>query len=159
MTVLAIDPGPIESAFVCWDGEQIGGFGKVLNLALLNRLRDQVWGNAIPIVIEMIASYGMPVGKEVFETCAWIGRYTEAVEYNSQSPVVRLSRGDVKMHLCHSMKAKDSNIRQALIDRFGAPGTKKSPGLTYGLSGDTWAAFALAVTWWDRHGAAAGRVG
>ena len=34
-----------------------------------------------------------------------------------------------KMNLCGSMKAKDSNIRQALIDRFGEVGTKKNPRL------------------------------
>ena len=95
----------------------------------------------------MIACYGMAVGAEVFETCVWIGRYLE----KAQGDMSRIKRGEVKMHLCHSMKAKDSNIRQALIDRFGAPGTKKAPGLTFGLSGDMWAAFAVAVTYHDNN--------
>ena len=80
------------------------------------------------LVIEMIASYGMPVGKEVFETCVWIGRFKElAIIRNIK--VEYIYRKDEKMNLCQSMKAKDSNIRQALIDRFGIVGTKKNPRL------------------------------
>lgn len=154
MTVLAIDPGPAESAWVMWDGKQISAFGKHPSEELA--MHTNAGAECNHVVIEMVASYGMPVGREVFETCVWIGRFIEIYGDQRTSLMVR---GDVKMHLCHSMKAKDSNIRQSLIDRFGAPGTKKNPGLTYGLSGDTWAAFALAVTWWDRHGAALGRVG
>lgn len=75
------------------------------------------------MVIEMIASYGMPVGKEVFDTCVWIGRFVEA----SGMPTNYIYRKDEKMNICHSMRAKDSNIRQALIDRFGVVGTKKNP--------------------------------
>lgn len=75
------------------------------------------------IVIEMIASYGMPVGKEVFETCVWIGKFAQASNLNEEY----IYRKDEKMNICHSMKAKDSNIRQALIDRFGEVGTKKNP--------------------------------
>jgi hypothetical protein len=37
------------------------------------------------------------------------------------------------------------NVRQALLDKYGAPGTKKAPGLTYGISSHVWAAFALAT--------------
>jgi hypothetical protein len=64
----------------------------------------------------------MPVGAEVFETIYWSGRFAEAygVEHDA-----RITRIDVKMHLCHSPRAKDGNVRQALIDRFGKPGTKK----------------------------------
>lgn len=75
------------------------------------------------MVIEMIASYGMPVGKEVFDTCVWIGRFAET----SGMPTNYIYRKDEKMNICHSMRAKDSNIRQALIDRFGVVGTKKNP--------------------------------
>lgn len=80
------------------------------------------------LVIEMIASYGMPVGKEVFDTCVWIGRFKQiAIMRNIK--VEYIYRKDEKMNICHSMKAKDSNIRQALIDRFGEVGTKKNPRL------------------------------
>lgn len=80
------------------------------------------------VVIEMIASYGMPVGESVFQTCVWIGRFVQIADFY-QIPVRYVYRKDEKMNICHSMKAKDSNIRQALIDRFGPVGTKKNPRL------------------------------
>lgn len=80
------------------------------------------------LVIEMIASYGMPVGKEVFETCVWIGRFIQVGNIYQKSNSY-IYRKEEKMNLCHSMKAKDSNIRQALIDRFGPVGTKGNPRL------------------------------
>jgi hypothetical protein len=54
------------------------------------------------------------------------------------------------MNLCNSMKAKDSNIRQALIDRFGEVGVKKAPGWFYGFKKDVWAAYAVGVTYLDK---------
>lgn len=80
------------------------------------------------IVIEMIASYGMPVGESVFQTCVWIGRFVELGIFY-EKPTTYIYRKDEKMNICHSMKAKDSNIRQALIDRFGVVGTKNKPRL------------------------------
>ena len=59
-------------------------------------------------------------------------------------------RRDVKLHVCQSPRAKDANVRQALLDRFGPPGTKKAPGTTYGITKDTWQALAVAVTWDDK---------
>lgn len=115
MRILAIDPGSEKSAWVdlvdgapyafnLWDNDYL-----VSGLALRhNKHQDH-------LVIEMVACYGMPVGAEVFETCVWIGRFIEA--YEGQYSLVY--RKDVKIHLCGSMRAKDSNIRQALIDRFG----------------------------------------
>ena len=144
MELLAIDPGPVESAFVRWTGDgSLLEFGKIPNKEML-RLLNGCASYVVP-VCEMIASYGMPVGAEVFETCVWIGRFAQA----AQTKMHRITRGKVKMHLCQSMRAKDSNIRQAIIDRLGPPGTKKAPGTTYGTSGDVWAALAVALAFAD----------
>lgn len=147
MTICAIDPGDKVSAFVVYDGSTILDKGMLPNDELI--LCD--WCVDL-IAIEMIASYGMAVGANVFETCVWVGRFMQA--FQRFAPIVRVKRGDVKMHLCQSMRAKDANVRQALIDRFGAPGTKKAPGITYGVSKDVWAALAVAVTVFERDVAA-----
>lgn len=143
--LLAIDPGTIESAYIVRDGHATIEAGKISNDAMLM----YCWGfrpTGGECCIEMIASYGMPVGAEVFETCVWIGRFLEAV---GPEHCHRLPRLKVKLHLCGSARAKDGNIRQAIIDRLGPPGTKKQPGGTYGISGDVWAALALALAWED----------
>ena len=145
MKVFAIDPGPVESAFVIWDGSKILDKGKVPSERILPLLG--IHERECRFVCEMIACYGMAVGAEVFETCVWIGRYLEKLQGNME----RIKRLECKMHLCHSARANDSNIRQALIDRLGAPGTKKQPGITFGVTKDIWAALAVAVTFFDQH--------
>ena len=100
--------------------------------------------------IEMIASYGMPVGAEVFETCCWIGRF-EQVLYGETQRVQRVFRREVKLELCNTNRATDANVRQALIDLYGpgkraAVGLKASPGPLYGFKKDMWAALGVAVT-------------
>lgn len=141
MRILAIDPGNTESAYVLMENYKPIEFGKIPNDELLKRCKHYDYKKAI---IEMVASYGMAVGKEVFETCVWIGRFsqiTEDFEY--------IYRKDVKMNLCGQTRAKDSNIRQALIDRFGVVGTKREPGHFYGFKADIWAAYAVGVTYLD----------
>ncbi len=147
MNILAIDPGPIKSAYVLWDGKSITGHGILDNVQLKSEIISGRSGEEY-LVIEMIASYGMPAGKSLFETCLWIGRFLEAWE-NFEGEAKLIYRKDVKMHFCNSMRAKDSNIRQALIDRFGKPGTKKSPGKLYGIKKDEWSALALAIYFAD----------
>jgi hypothetical protein len=92
----------------------------------------------------MVASYGMPVGREVFETCVWIGRFQQSWRYPEAVKLVY--RRDVKLHLCGNSRAKDANIRQALIDKLGPVGTKSAPGPLYGVKSHAWAAVAVAVT-------------
>lgn len=145
MKILAIDPGSEESGFVIWDGQKIDKFGKYANYTL-KVCCDTFRHDYDQCAIEMVASFGMPVGKTVFETCVWIGRFFE-----NAHDVNLVYRKDVKMHLCGQTRAKDSNIIQSLKDRFGDKGTKKAPGLTYGLSKDVWQAFALAVYFYDTY--------
>ena len=141
MNLIAIDPGTTESAYVSYDSTErkILGYGKARNEMVLEALKRT---QLRVLVIEMLACYGMPVGKSVFETALWIGRFIQAWD----RPYNLLYRREVKMHLCGSVKAKDSNIRQALIDKFGSPGTKKNQGKTYGIAADVWAALGVAVT-------------
>ena len=152
MIVLGLDPGPEESALVQWDGSQVLSAYFQPNDFVLDRLKDfRYCAEKVPVmarllVIEKIASFGMPVGAEVFETVYWSGRFAEA--YGVER-VHRITRIEVKSHICHSARAKDGNIRAALIDRLGKVGTKKTPGPLYGISGDLWSALAVAITFLD----------
>ena len=150
MIILAIDPGPKQSAFIVFEADQdipCIDFGILSNDALLERLHAArvCFFSCGHLAIEMVACYGMPVGREIFETALWTGRFIQAFG----GPFTLVYRKDVKLHLCGSVRAKDSNIRQALIDRFGPPGTKKARGKLYGISKDLWAALAVAVTYSD----------
>lgn len=107
---------------------------------------------AVPVAdvlaIEMVANYGMPAGKTLFETCVWIGRFIEA--HRGEHHLVY--RRDVKLYLCNSSRARDANVMQALLDRYGgtrraAVGTKKHPGPLYGFKSHLWAALGVAVTY------------
>ena len=155
MRVLAIDPGPVESAFVVIDAETCRPleFGKLPNAQLLAWIQtyriDQC--PTTHAAIEMIASHGMAVGAEVFDTCVWIGRFYSHIEgWMGLTPDL-VKRHPVKLHHCHDSRAKDSNITQALVDRFapGQPnhgkGAKAAPGWFYGFRADIWQAYALAV--------------
>ena len=135
MVILAIDPGSEKSAFVYYDTveEIILSKGILPNDEILKCVRA---GKEDHLVVEMIASYGMSVGASIFTTCVWIGRFIEASP-NNHSLVYRR---DEKIFLCGSMKAKDTNIRQALIDLLGKEKTK-------GCVKDIWAALAVAVTY------------
>lgn len=145
-TVIAIDPGPTQSAWVFWNGEKILERDLLSNEAMLQLLRSLrlPYGRVEPLLvaIEWISSYGMPVGAEVFDTCRWAGRFEEAAR---PLPVELIPRRDVKLHLCDSAKAKDANVRQALLDLIGPRGTKKNPGPTYGITTHCWAALGVAV--------------
>jgi hypothetical protein len=155
MKFLAIDPGNLRSAFVVIDTDTCRPvwFGKELNTDLIHRIRSGDFEDCDGAAIEMIASYGMPVGIEVFETCTWIGRFTEAMRLIKDAPPepVLIPRQPIKIHFCHSSKAKDSNVIRALVDRFapGEPnygkGSKIDPGWFYGFNADVWQAYALAV--------------
>lgn len=155
MIVMGVDPGYEQSAWVLFDGARVVEHAIEPNDQLLVRLTSGSWrvGDITAVVIEMIEGFGMAVGRETFETVFLIGRLYERARHRS-TRVERMTRKTVKLHICESNRATDSNIRCALIDRFGgselAIGRKASPGVLYGVKSHEFAALAIAVTWWDQ---------
>ena len=176
MELFAIDPGNKESAYVLlniadsYDVKKgcfiyhpqsitLRRFGKescwTVAEILENWLASALHNEPRVVAIERVQAMGMPVGYEIFETCEWIGRYSQLCDLHCVAPqyVYRLEE---KITLCNDSKAKDANIRQALIDRFAkhdfknGKGTKANPDVFYGFKADIWAAMAVATTCMDQ---------
>lgn len=155
MMLLAIDPGNTLSAYVLMDGYKPVDFGKVENERLLETILSRGLAQWPQVAaVEMVASQGKVVGREVFETCVWIGQYSLAVRQGGVA-VELIYRYEVKRNLCGDVCAKDGNIMHALIDRFAehdtktGKGTKKNPDFFYGFYKDIWQAYAVGCTYLD----------
>lgn len=147
MIVLGIDPGTTQSGWARYDVQRSvvldAGIGANANI---------VWGiaglrpefSADVLAMEQFEPRGMPLGLDSLETVYWSGRIAQS--WGRDNTLHRIFRRAVKAHLCGSAKAKDGNIRQALIDLIGAQGSKRDPGPTYGVVSHAWAALAVAVT-------------
>lgn len=188
LMILAIDPGTTRSAYVVYDPSQhvLLAHARMPNDRLLGGLRGELRSNSdwatlfkrpITLVVEMVACYGMAVGKDIFETVFWTGRFIEAWERRGFS-TDRIKRPDVKLHLCGTARAKDPHVRQACIDRFGGDrvalggikcvkckgkgwrgrgrpqclactgsGFEMIPGPLKNVAADEWSALAVALTY------------
>jgi hypothetical protein len=146
MILFALDPGNIHTGYVVYDTESrnILEFGKIENEEMREKL-IQNEHEASYLAIEMIASYGMAVGKSVFDTCVWTGRFIEAWGQDYE----QVYRRATKMVLCGSAKATDSAIRQALIDIFepDLEPKKRPKGPLKGISKDVWQALGIAIVY------------
>jgi hypothetical protein len=151
LCVIGIDPGNENSAFALYNGVSFI-FKKLPNDDFFIEIGKVIHQLKVDhIYIEGIQSFGMAVGKSVFETAYMIGElkmWFKILYPNLKVDVIY--RTDVKMHHCKTTKAKDTNIRQSLIDRFGEVGTKKNQGILYGCSGDMWSAVAIATMCYDK---------
>lgn len=149
--LLGVDPGNTDSAYMLYDqvNKMPVKFGKINNLELLDLLKE-LREKTDTMVVEHMQSMGMSVGSSVFETCYYIGRLQDRW-ISLRGEFHKIFRKDVKMHICGSMRAKDSNIRQAIMDRYGstrekAIGKKATPGPLYGVKSDIFSALAVSIT-------------
>lgn len=120
MNTLAIDPGTRKSAYV-----EIDDLLKPIRWgwdendevqSVIARFLAQSKGGEL--VIEDVQMHsGMPMGKDTIETIRWSGRFDYYVDAHF------IQRSTVKAHICGTVKAKDSNVRQAVIDRYGGQET------------------------------------
>lgn len=95
--VAAIDPGTRESALVVWNGRHIARVEFLPNDRLVALLRTGL-SLQVLLAIEQVESYGMAVGRDVFETVWWAGRFAEA-QLSRHGEVRMVPRRTVKLHL------------------------------------------------------------
>lgn len=147
--ILGIDPGTTQSGWVVLEGDRVRESGVSPNPDLIKRLRIvggySLLGLTQPmrLAIERFEARGMPISDDSIETVLWTGRFRQA--WHSPEEVRMIRRSEVKLALCGTTRAKDTNVRQAVIDRLGLPGTKKQPGPTYGVTSHAWQALAVAL--------------
>lgn len=154
MIIFGIDPGTVESGYVLFnsDNMQVVESGVVGNEELLQM---SSWDNSDIVCIEMVASYGMAVGQTTFDTILWIGRFVQIAVSKNKEFKLLYKKKDINPTICFSNKAKDANIRQAILDMFPPTGggsvpqkgTKSQPGPLYGVSSHAISALAVALTY------------
>ena len=142
--LLAIDPGTTHSGWVLMRDGRVWSCGTTENVEVLAMLRESP---ALPVAIERFEARGMPIADDSIETVLWTGRMMEAA---GMDRVRLVKRSAVKSHICGTQRAKDSNIRQELINRWGgkaeAIGIVKNQGPLYGVKSHAWQALGVAVT-------------
>jgi hypothetical protein len=148
--IVAIDPGPETSGVICMQHNEVTFIDTEMdNEEVIEWLQED---EPDMLACEGIVSHGMPVGNSTIYTCYMIGRIQQVAK-DYDHPFMLIVRPQIKMHLCHSMKAQQKNIRQALIDLFPATGGGKTPqigiksnkGPLYGVGTHAWSALAIAV--------------
>lgn len=153
MRILAIDPGLRHSAYCLMDADSLRplDFDILPNEDLRHLIRQMEFEEGDRAAIEMLQSYGNLIGRDVLETAFWVGRFFEALVRRCGPPAL-IYRMEERMHVCHSPRAGDAEIRRALIDRFcdhdfrTGRGTKAAPDWFHGFRADIWAAYAVGVT-------------
>lgn len=151
--ILAIDPGPTHSGVCCYSNRKVIYSGVMQNEEILFAMGDirSVLERCRKVAIEWFESYGMRVGATVFDSVRWVGRFEQEALTLGRPPMF-LTRAECALTLCHTKRAKDSDMRQRLIDLHGgdrrtAIGTKKQRGPLYGVRGPhAWSALAVAYT-------------
>ena len=155
-TLLAIDPGNIESGYVFIEVETYKpiSYGKIENEKLEQLMLSTHYDY---LSLEMVASYGMSVGQSVFDTCFHLGRFSNI---KPEVPYDLVFRQNVKMHLLGKVAVGDAQIRDVMVHRFltkeemnrwgdFGKGVKADKGMFYGFNNDIYQAYSVGVTWLD----------
>ena len=123
--ILAIDVGTTESGYAIMrfdkDDIKLLSFGKIANDTLMQIIKNDDYDQ---LVYEQFQSFGMAIGESTIESILWNGRLIQAA-IDRSIPVDRIYRKEEKLCICNTLRAKDANIRQALIDRYAKTDKKK----------------------------------
>lgn len=170
--IVGIDPGPTKSATITVSDGKVNDLWYGDNNNLIKFLRAETYlkdiDNTISIYcIEGVSSYGMAVGKSVFDTVFWIGRFYQLLK-SAGVPVYIVYRkktnkedniAGVCRALCGNQRATKTNTKYAVMDMFEqtgggarpAIGTKKQPGPLFATrqfkDDHIWSALDVAMTY------------
>jgi hypothetical protein len=152
--IISIDPSDTIHAWAALEGT---ADRPILSAFGLDFSVERMAGKAIPgiynkpdfVAIEMVACYGMAAGAHLFDTCVRIGELKADIEKGLLIETRRITRAEVKRLICGRTAANDSNVRAAIIDRFGGPYATKKGGPLYKVSKDAWAAIAVGLAAMD----------
>jgi Holliday junction resolvasome RuvABC endonuclease subunit len=139
--IVGVDPGPVESAYaIVTEGQQVLRADKVGNESLIERIRQDPPAH---VAIESIQSYGMAVGRSVFDTCFFIGELIRTCK-DAGIPFTLYPRPEYTRRICGVGKVNDAVLRQALLLRFGGD-RKGEPLAALKGNSDKRSAFAVAI--------------
>jgi len=90
------------------------------------------------------------VSWQLYYTAYWVGQYHLLSRLTHKGiPFTLINRMDVKLFLTGNAGAKDTNVRSAIIEKYGGKelciGNVKKPGPLHKMKADTWAALAVAL--------------
>jgi hypothetical protein len=128
MLILAIDPGPTHSGVCIFDNIRCmpTAFGWLPNAEVLDRIRHARKLEITHFAAERMKSRGNPVAQVAFDTAEFVGRCFQRAE-DCGLIVGGVFNEEVRIHVCGKAGVNVSNIRRALVDRFGGDAaTKKS---------------------------------
>lgn len=159
--LLALDPGSEKTGVVLMDPDTwvISAHAILPNPELLLMIQGGAYG-ASHLVIEEVRSYGNIVGRTIFQTVFWSGRFAQAFESMGVGRWSMMQRQLVYRSLLARPTGTDAMVSCAVRDLYAerfagrlgggkvpVKGKKASPGPLYGVKADEWQALALALTW------------
>lgn len=161
---LCLDPGNRHTAWLLYQPSEkliINGFGKEPNERVLDIIIEKEEFYDLMLVEQLSGYIYTPkgaqyrkqttIGRDVIDTAVWSGRFVQQADIVGKEHVMML-RSTVSHHLCKGVQHPgNSEVRAALIKRFGEKGTMKNPGLLYGVSDDIWSSLALGVSFCDKN--------
>ena len=161
MRFIACDPGNEKSALVIYDA-----YAKTIGGQFIGPNKDcRLWlKHLAPIHQLLVMEYTKPYVRytkakkpyfpsQVMLTAREQGRFQEIFE-SVDRKVDYIFRQTVKAHIAGKATANDSEIRKALLDRYGgervALGKKASPGPLWGIKADLWQALAAGIAYAEK---------
>lgn len=137
-TILAIDPGPLKSAYVLLNGLTIIKANYVSNSVMFVLIRDMSTDYSI-IAVEGISYHGSKVGSDTFNTCEFAGRFYQcALDIGKPGEIIYRSQkskngvSSIRAFMTGSNSATAGQVDKAVKNNFpGSWNPRKKTGVLW----------------------------